>query len=102
MSASSVVTTPQARVGYAPKAGAPAAAAGRTPSLMAQEKVHVAIRALLFESFDFREAMSILRNALLKVALDQCGRSRKKCSGQLHISRELLRRYLARTKEQRR
>ena len=71
----------------------------RQPSFAARDAVRSAIRALLAESFDYREAMGLLKSHLVDVALEQSGRSPKKASERMHVSRQLVHAVRAHAKE---
>lgn len=68
----------------------------RQPSAAARELMRAAAQCLLQQGFDYREIMALARSQVTDVALEQAGRSRKKASARLKISRELLRRYRSR------
>jgi hypothetical protein len=71
----------------------------RQPSYLVKGDMLKAARAVLAEGFDYRESMAIFRAHLLAAALDQCGRSQKKASARMRISRECLRQASARARE---
>ena len=68
----------------------------RQPSHRVREAVAAAVRTVLAEGHDYREAMRIFRHELLKAALEQSGQLQKKAVKRLGISRDHMRRYLGR------
>jgi DNA-binding NtrC family response regulator len=77
----------------------PKSALPRRPAPATREVMRAVAQRLLSEGFDYRESVAAFKALLADVALDQAGRSRKKASARLGISREILRRHKARAGE---
>ncbi len=77
----------------------PVLAVRRKPSAAAQSKLNECAMQLLNEGFGYREAVALLRQAMLSKALILSDQSKTKAARRLLISREHLSKYHSRGKE---